>query len=177
MRPFRASAQRARLTSLHTQKELTPARIPPWSLTCLECTSLAASSTYSNLLLCMLGSGVDNGSGCTCISQIAMSHHFQAARPLEHQKATPGHHRSPAGFGGKRPFNYWTVGSAMTEVEMDTLTGAWDILRADLVMDVGQSLNPAIDIGQIEGGYVQGASCSPVPSCAQLSSLSVHHVI
>ena len=62
-----------------------------------------------------------------------------------------------AGFGGKRPFNYFTFGAALTEVELDTLTGNWHILRADMVMDVGQSLNPAIDIGQVEGGYVQGA--------------------
>lgn len=60
------------------------------------------------------------------------------------------------GFGGKRPFNYFTFGAALTEVELDTLTGNWHILRADMVMDVGQSLNPAIDIGQVEGGYVQG---------------------
>jgi xanthine dehydrogenase molybdopterin-binding subunit B len=49
-----------------------------------------------------------------------------------------------------QPFNYYTSGAALTEVELDTLTGDWRALRADLVMDVGTSINPAIDIGQIE---------------------------
>ncbi|CAF0826619.1 unnamed protein product [Adineta ricciae] len=53
-------------------------------------------------------------------------------------------------------FNYFTQGAAVTEVELDTLTGDWHILRVDILMDVGTSLNPQIDIGQIEGAYVQG---------------------
>jgi xanthine dehydrogenase large subunit len=55
-----------------------------------------------------------------------------------------------------RPFFYFAYGAAITEVIVDTLTGEYNILRADLLHDVGRSLNPAIDIGQIEGGYVQG---------------------
>lgn len=53
-----------------------------------------------------------------------------------------------AGFGGERPFNYFCYGAAVSEVELDTLTGDFHLLRTDLCMDVGQSLNPAIDIGQ-----------------------------
>jgi len=64
------------------------------------------------------------------------------------------------GFGGTRPFNYLTYGVAVTEVELDTLTGDWHALRSDIAMDVGQSLNPAIDIGQIEGAFVQGMGWS-----------------
>ena len=56
-----------------------------------------------------------------------------------------------------RPFFYFTYGAAITEVVVDTLTGENRILRADILHDAGASLNPALDIGQIEGGYVQGA--------------------
>ncbi|CAF4000431.1 unnamed protein product [Rotaria sordida] len=52
--------------------------------------------------------------------------------------------------------NYFTQGAAVTEVELDTLTGDWHLLRVDILMDVGKSLNPSIDIGQIEGAYMQG---------------------
>ena len=55
-----------------------------------------------------------------------------------------------------RPFYYWACGAAATEVAIDTLTGETRILRTDILHDVGNSLNPAIDLGQIEGGYVQG---------------------
>lgn len=55
------------------------------------------------------------------------------------------------------PFFYFAYGAAVTEVVIDTLTGENRILRADILHDAGASLNPALDIGQIEGGYVQGA--------------------
>jgi xanthine dehydrogenase/oxidase len=55
-----------------------------------------------------------------------------------------------------KPFAYFTFGAACSEVEIDVLTGDMRILRADIVMDVGNSLNPTIDIGQIEGAYTQG---------------------
>ena len=59
--------------------------------------------------------------------------------------------------GRGRPFLYFAYGAAVTEVVIDTLTGENRILRADLLHDTGTSLNPALDIGQIEGAYVQGA--------------------
>ena len=55
-----------------------------------------------------------------------------------------------------RPFYYFAYGAACTEVALDTLTGESRILRVDILHDVGHSINPAIDIGQIEGGFVQG---------------------
>jgi xanthine dehydrogenase large subunit len=54
------------------------------------------------------------------------------------------------------PFHYYAWGAAVSEVVVDTLTGEWRLLRADLLHDVGASLNPAIDIGQIEGAFIQG---------------------
>lgn len=53
-------------------------------------------------------------------------------------------------------FNYFTFGVGCSVVEIDCLTGDHDVLRTDIVMDLGESLNPAIDIGQIEGAFVQG---------------------
>ena len=55
-----------------------------------------------------------------------------------------------------RPFYYFAYGAACTEVAIDTLTGESRVLKVDILHDVGTSLNPAIDIGQIEGGFVQG---------------------
>ncbi|MEM7615409.1 MAG: molybdopterin cofactor-binding domain-containing protein, partial [Pseudomonadota bacterium] len=59
--------------------------------------------------------------------------------------------------GRGRPFLYFAYGAAVTEATIDTLTGEYRIDRADILHDAGKSLNPALDIGQIEGGYVQGA--------------------
>jgi xanthine dehydrogenase large subunit len=70
--------------------------------------------------------------------------------------ATPKIHWDKARSRG-RPFYYYAYGAAVTEVATDLLTGENRILRADILHDVGRSLNPAIDIGQIEGGFVQGA--------------------
>lgn len=69
--------------------------------------------------------------------------------------ATPGLHWDRERLQG-RPFFYYAYGAALSEVVVDTLTGESRLLRADLLHDVGRSLNPAIDIGQIEGAFIQG---------------------
>ena len=55
-----------------------------------------------------------------------------------------------------RPFYYFAYGAAASEVIVDTLTGEYRLVRVDILHDVGRSLNPAVDLGQIEGGFVQG---------------------
>jgi xanthine dehydrogenase large subunit len=55
-----------------------------------------------------------------------------------------------------RPFYYFAYGAACSEVAIDTLTGEYRVLAVDILHDVGHSINPALDIGQIEGGFVQG---------------------
>ncbi|HEY5808670.1 MAG TPA: molybdopterin cofactor-binding domain-containing protein, partial [Povalibacter sp.] len=68
---------------------------------------------------------------------------------------TPRIHWDRARMQG-RPFFYFSYGAAVSEVAIDTLTGETRLLRVDILHDVGKSLNPAIDRGQIEGGYLQG---------------------
>ncbi|MRX49436.1 xanthine dehydrogenase molybdopterin binding subunit [Paracoccus sp. S-4012] len=58
--------------------------------------------------------------------------------------------------GRGQPFYYFAYGAAVSEVEVDLLTGENRVLRADILHDVGRSLNPAIDLGQVEGGFIQG---------------------
>lgn len=69
---------------------------------------------------------------------------------------TEGLHWDAKAFHGS-PFKYFSYGAAATEVEVDGFTGAYRIRRVDIVHDVGDSLSPMIDIGQVEGGFVQGA--------------------
>ncbi|RTR06348.1 xanthine dehydrogenase molybdopterin binding subunit [Halomonas nitroreducens] len=69
--------------------------------------------------------------------------------------ATPLIHYDRA-TGRGRPFYYYAHGAAVAEVEVDTLSGEYRLSRADILHDVGDSLNPAIDIGQIEGAFIQG---------------------
>ena len=82
------------------------------------------------------------------------------------------------------PFNYFTYGAACSEVELDTLTGDFQALRTHICMDVGTSVNPAIDIGQVEGGFIQVCSAVtclrvclhplvPLPAYTPLSFVSV----
>ena len=91
---------------------------------------------------------------------------FAEAAALTYQNrvslSATGFYRTPkvewdriAGKG--RPFYYFAYGAAVSEVVIDTLTGEYRILRTDVLHDAGRSLNPALDIGQIEGGFVQGA--------------------
>ena len=75
--------------------------------------------------------------------------------------SSTGFYRTPKIFydhekASGRPFYYYAYGASCSEVVIDTLTGEYKILRADILHDVGASLNPAIDIGQIEGGFIQG---------------------
>ncbi len=69
--------------------------------------------------------------------------------------ATPKIHYDRAAHRG-RPFLYFAYGAALSEVVIDTLTGEHRVVAVDILHDVGRSLNPAIDLGQIEGGFIQG---------------------
>jgi xanthine dehydrogenase large subunit len=69
--------------------------------------------------------------------------------------ATPKIHWNRLTLNG-RPFFYFAYGAAVSEVLVDMLTGEWKLLRADLLHDAGTSINPAIDLGQVEGAFIQG---------------------
>jgi len=88
-----------------------------------------------------------------------------------------GFYKTPGiGFDFKtktgNPFNYFCFGAACAEVEIDCLTGDHEVRRVDIVMDVGESLNPALDIGQVEGAYMQGYGLYTLRSCASLHKAS-----
>ena len=82
---------------------------------------------------------------------------YQARVPLSATGywRTPEIHFDRERFQGE-PFYYFAYGAAVSEVAVDTLTGESRLLRADLLHDVGRSLNPAVDRGQVEGGFIQG---------------------
>jgi xanthine dehydrogenase large subunit len=68
---------------------------------------------------------------------------------------TPDIHWNPA-TGQGQPFYYFAYGAAVSEVEVDGFTGAYRLLRTDILQDVGDSISPIVDRGQIEGGFIQG---------------------
>ena len=90
---------------------------------------------------------------------------FAEAAKLTHRArvslSSTGYYRTPkihydATTHRGRPFYYFAYGAAVSEVEIDTLTGEYRLRRVDILHDCGASLNPALDLGQIEGGFVQG---------------------
>lgn len=75
--------------------------------------------------------------------------------------STTGYYKTPMihydrKSGKGHPFFYYAMGAAVSEVQIDTLTGEYKVLRVDILHDVGASLNPALDKGQIEGALIQG---------------------
>jgi xanthine dehydrogenase large subunit len=85
----------------------------------------------------------------------ALCHRRRVSLSAAGHYATPGLHWNPATMRGE-PFFYFSYGASVAEVEIDTLTGESRCIGAWLVQDCGRSLNPAIDLGQIEGAFVQG---------------------
>ena len=81
------------------------------------------------------------------LNRISLSEKGFYATPLIHYNRTTGQ---------GRPFYYYAFGAAVAEVSVDTLSGEYLVNRVDVLHDVGNSLNPAIDIGQVEGGFIQG---------------------
>jgi xanthine dehydrogenase large subunit len=85
----------------------------------------------------------------------------KACRQARVQLSHAGHYKTPEIHWDRakatgRPFLYFAYGAACSEVAIDTLTGEMRVLRTDLLHDVGASINPALDMGQVEGGFIQG---------------------
>lgn len=93
--------------------------------------------------------------------QISFSELVQQAYLARISLSSTGYYRTPKihydrESGKGRPFFYFACGAALSEVSIDTLTGEYKVNQVDILHDVGDSLNPAIDKGQIEGGFIQG---------------------
>lgn len=86
---------------------------------------------------------------------VAQAHFEQISLHATGYYATPGLHFDRE-IGTGEPFNYFAFGMAVSEVEIDTLTGFAKLLRTDIIHDVGDSINEQIDLGQVTGGFIQG---------------------
>ncbi len=106
--------------------------------------------------VCFAGGVVSNGSVALPFAEVV-----RQAYTARVQLWSDGFYRTPdvhwdAATLTGHPFYYFAYGAAVSEVLLDTLTGEWRLLRADLLHDAGNPLNPAIDIGQVEGAFIQG---------------------
>jgi xanthine dehydrogenase large subunit len=116
----------------------------------------------ANQLQCALpevtfaGGAVSGGSRAIAFAALCEAA-YQQRVPLFAQ----GFYRTPDIYfdrdtGRGRPFHYFVFGAAVSEVEVDAFTGAYRLLRTDILQDVGDSISPVVDRGQIEGGFLQG---------------------
>ena len=96
-----------------------------------------------------------NGKALPFAELVLLAYHARVQLWSDGFYATPKLHWDRTKLEG-RPFLYFAYGAAVSEVVIDTLTGESKLLRADLLHDAGNSINPAIDIGQIEGAFIQG---------------------
>ncbi|MEM7471206.1 MAG: xanthine dehydrogenase molybdopterin binding subunit [Pseudomonadota bacterium] len=124
----------------------------------------AACETIRDRIAAHLGGNVlfEDGKVFSAADEMSFAQAAQSAYEARVSLSSTGFYATPEVAwdrikGKGRPFFYFAYGAAVTEVVIDTLTGENRILRADILHDCGASLNPALDIGQIEGGYVQGA--------------------
>ena len=93
--------------------------------------------------------------------QVAFAAVCDAAYHLRVPLFAHGYYRTPdihfdARAGRGKPFHYYAFGAAVSEVEVDGFTGAYRLLRTDILEDVGDSISPIVDRGQVEGGFIQG---------------------
>ncbi|MGK9285477.1 xanthine dehydrogenase molybdopterin binding subunit [Sinorhizobium meliloti] len=93
--------------------------------------------------------------------RIAFTDLIKAAYAARVQLSAAGFYKTPKihwsrAEGRGRPFYYFAYGASCSEVSVDTLTGEYQVERTDIIHDVGKSLNPALDLGQVEGAFVQG---------------------
>jgi xanthine dehydrogenase large subunit len=98
---------------------------------------------------------LSNNKHITFVALVALAYQSSVQLWADGFYKTPDLHWEQKTMQG-RPFYYFAYGAAVSEVIVDTLTGEWKLLRADILHDAGNSINPAIDIGQIEGGFIQG---------------------
>ncbi|WP_373414455.1 xanthine dehydrogenase molybdopterin binding subunit [Ensifer aridi] len=93
--------------------------------------------------------------------RIAFADLIKSAYAARVQLSAAGFYKTPKihwdrAEGRGRPFYYYAFGASCSEVSVDTLTGEYQVERTDIIHDVGKSLNPALDLGQVEGAFVQG---------------------
>ncbi|HEV7276729.1 MAG TPA: xanthine dehydrogenase molybdopterin binding subunit [Devosiaceae bacterium] len=100
--------------------------------------------------------------GVRCGQQFVEFGELVASAYMERvQLSAAGFYKTPdihwdRGSGRGHPFYYFAYGASVSEVTIDTLTGEYQVDRVDILHDVGRSLNPAVDMGQVEGGFIQG---------------------
>ncbi len=170
-RVFGVPAQRVRISASDTDK------VPNASATAASsgadmngrAAEFAAQQIKSNISMCLARTDGCLPSDVTFIDDLVITPQqkrgFEEAVKIAYRQrvqlwsdgfyATPKINYDPNTLTG-RPFYYFAYGAACSEVAIDLLTGEYKLLRTDILHDVGRSIHPAIDIGQIEGGFLQG---------------------